>query len=118
MISQNHMKKFFVLYKAPIEEFQKAMTKWTKDEQEASKQEWREWMGKHKAELTEMGGPVGKTKQVTTSGVIDIKNDIGGYSVVQAESHDAAAKIFLDSPHFERMGGPTIEVMEIMQMGV
>lgn len=92
------------------------MTKWTKEERDASMREWQEWMGKHKADLAEMGGPVGKTKQVTTAGVTDTRNDVGGYSVVQAESHDAAAKVFTDSPHFKRMGNPTIEVMEIMQM--
>ena len=111
------MKKFFVLYKAPIEEFQKAMTKWTGEEREASMKEWKEWMGKHKADLVEMGAPVGKTKQITSAGVTDIKNDIGGYSIVQAESHDAAAKIFADSPHLLRLKG-SIEVMEIMNMGM
>lgn len=109
------MKKFFVLYKAPIEEFQKAMTEWTPQERKASMKEWEEWMNDHKEELIDSGAPLGKTKQVTKGGVADIKNDIGGYSIVQAESHDAAAKIFADSPHFKRMEG-SIEVMEIMPM--
>ena len=111
------MKKFFVLYKAPIEEFQKAMTKWTGDEREASMKAWKEWMTKHKAELVDGGAPVGKTKAVTSAGVADIKNDVGGYSIVQAESHDAAAKIFTDNPHLTQMKG-SIEVMEIMPMGM
>ena len=111
------MKKFFVLYKAPVEEFQKAITQWTGEEREASMKEWKDWMMKHKAELVDGGAPVGKTKQVTRTGTTDIKNDIGGYSIVQAESHDAATKIFTDSPHLMRMNG-SIEVMEIMEMGV
>lgn len=110
------MKKFFVLYKAPIEEFQKAMKNWTPEEQKESMAEWGEWMKKHQADLVDGGAPIGKTKQVTKDGVKDIKNDIGGYSIVQADSHEAATKIFTDSPHFKRIGGPTIEVMEIMQM--
>jgi hypothetical protein len=109
------MKKFFVLYKAPIEEFQKAMTRWTGEEREASMAEWKVWMGKHKADLVDMGAPVGKTKQLTEAGVADIKNDIGAYGIVQAESHEAAAKIFTDSPHLSRMHG-TVEVMEVVQM--
>lgn len=111
------MKKFFVLYKAPIEEFQKAMTKWTGEERKASMAEWQAWMGKHKADLVDGGAPVGKTKQLTQAGVADIKNDIGGYSIVQAESHDAAMKIFADSPHLLRLKG-SIEVMDMPEMGM
>jgi hypothetical protein len=109
------MKKFLVLYKAPIEEFTKAMQAMTPEDQEASKKEWGEWMTKHQGDLADMGAPVGKTKQVSESGVTDIRNDIGGYSVVQAESHEAAAELLADSPHLSRMHG-TIEVMEIMEM--
>ncbi|HTR18608.1 MAG TPA: YciI family protein [Candidatus Paceibacterota bacterium] len=109
------MKKFFVLYKAPIEEFTAAMKKMTPEDQQKSKAEWQEWMTKHKADTVDMGAPVGKTKAVTRTGTSDIKNDIGGYSIVQAESHDAATKIFTDSPHLKRMNG-SIEVMEIMEM--
>jgi hypothetical protein len=110
------MKKFLVLYKAPIEEFQKAMAASTPEMQEESKKEWGAWMEKNKPALADMGAPVGKTKQVTTAGDTDIKNDIGGYSIVQAESQDEAAKIFMDSPHFKGMGNSTIEVMEILAM--
>ena len=60
-------------------------------------------------------GPVGKTKQAAASGASDIKNDIGGYSIVQAESHEAAAALFADNPHLT-MPGATVEVMEIRPM--
>ncbi len=109
------MKKFLVLYKAPIEEFQKLMANTNKEQQKKGMDEWTKWMQNHKADLADMGAPVGKTKQVMTSGVKDIKNDVGGYSVVQADSHDAAAKIFTDNPHFS-IPGASIEVMEIMEM--
>jgi hypothetical protein len=50
---------------------------------------------------------------VAASGITDVNNDIGGYSIVQAESHEAAAALFADSPHLT-MPGATAEVMEIM----
>ena len=109
------MKKFLVLYKAPVEEFQKMMTGADKDAQKKGMEEWQKWMDTHKADLADMGAPVGKTKQVMASGITDIKNDIGGYSVVQAESHDAAAKLLSDSPHF-KIPRASIEVSEIMEM--
>ena len=109
------MKKFFVVYKAPVEEFQKMMASADKEAQKKGMEEWQKWMDMHKADLADMGAPVGKTKAVTTSGVADIKNDIGGYSIVQAESHDAAAKLFADSPHL-KIPRATIEISEIMEM--
>ena len=78
--------------------------------------EWGVWMGKHMDSFVDGGGPLGKTKQVLPTEVTDIRNDLGGYSIVQAESHDAAAKMMMDSPHFKTMGKATVEVMEIMEM--
>jgi hypothetical protein len=109
------MKKYFVLYKAPTEEFQKLTSSMTPEQQKKGMEEWGKWMGAHKKDLADQGAPVGKTKRVTSDAVNDVKNDIGGYSIVQAESHDAAAKLLQDNPHFQ-IPGATIEVMEIMEM--
>jgi hypothetical protein len=59
---------------------------------------------------------LGKTKRVDQAGASNSKNEIGGYSIVQAESHDAAAKIFgKDHPHLH-MPGAWIEIVEIMPL--
>jgi hypothetical protein len=108
------MKKFFVLYKAPVEEFQKLMAGTGQGAKEIT-DEWTSWMKRHKDDLVDGGAPVGKTKDVTEDSVRDVKNDIGGYSIVQAESHDKAAEIFSDNPHF-KVPRAHIEVMEIMPM--
>ena len=53
---------------------------------------------------------------VDLNGASNTKNEIGGYSIVQAESHDAAAKLFgKDHPHLQ-MPGAWIEIVEIMPM--
>lgn len=44
-----------------------------------------------------------------------MSDEVGGYSVVQAESHEAAAKLFEKHPHNE-MPGAWVEVMEIKSM--
>ena len=46
------------------------------------------------------GAGVGKTKRVTAQGVADARNDIMLYAIVEAESHDAAARAFEGHPHF------------------
>jgi len=61
---------------------------------------WGAWMGKHKDVIVEHGGPLGKTKKISPNGVEDISNDMGGFCVVRAASHEAAAKLFENHPHF------------------
>ena len=79
---------------------------------------WESWMNENKTFLVDGGDPLGKTKQVTPSGIVDVKNEIGGYTIVQAESHEAAARLFgPDHPHFN-LAGATIDVMEIVPMPV
>lgn len=109
------MQKYFVLYRAPVEEFQKLMANFTPEQQKAGMDTWMRWADAHKADIVDLGAPLGKTKQVRADGISDIKNDIGGYSIVQAQSHEAAASLFTGQPHFE-IPGATIEIMEIMQM--
>ena len=52
------------------------------------------WMSDNKASTLEGGAPLGKTRRADAVGVSDTKNNIGGYSIVQAETHDAVAKLF------------------------
>ena len=109
------MKKFLVLYRMDMAEMQKMMASTSAEERKKSMGEWEVWMKKKMNSFADSGAPVGKTKQVAASGATDIKNDIGGYSIVQAESHEAAAALFADSPHLT-MPKATVEVMEIMPM--
>ena len=74
------------------------------------------WMNDNKASILEGGAPLGKTKRADASGISDTKNSIGGYSIVQAETHDAAAKLFgRDHPHVQ-MPGAWVEILEIMPL--
>ena len=111
------MKKFFVLYMAKMEDFQKIMAsmgKMTPEKQKEAMKEWEMW-GKT-AGVVDMGAPVGKTKRVTAADISDVKNEVGGYSIIEAESHDAAAKKMQSNPHFKMIPGGWIDVMEIMPM--
>jgi hypothetical protein len=109
------MKKYMALYMASGADFERMMQESTPEQQKKGMEEWGEWSKKHKKDIVEMGAPLGKTKKVTKGGVEDMKNQIGGYSIVRANSHDEAAKIFADSAHF-MMPGAWIEVMEVGEM--
>jgi hypothetical protein len=75
---------------------------------------WHDWATKHASAIVEMGGPLGRTKLVSRAGIADIRNAMAAYTVVQAESQDAAARLFLDHPHFTIFPGEGVEVMEVM----
>ena len=106
------MKKFLVLYMTPSAELDAWKAK-PEDERKADETkmqgEWQAWMQEHGSTFTETGG-AGSTKLVTPDGVSDIKNDIMLYSIVEGESADDVAKLFVGHPHF---GIPesTIQIM-------
>jgi hypothetical protein len=111
------MKKFLVLYMAKSAEFEKMMKTSTPEQQKKGMDAWMKWMGDHKASLVDGGAPLGKAKRVDVKGASDTKNDVGGYSIVQAESADAAAKIFgKNHPHLQMMPGAWVEIIETMQV--
>jgi hypothetical protein len=62
-------------------------------------------MDDKKASLADRGAPVGKNKPIDTNGIKDGENDVCGYSIVEAESADAAAKIFGKDRPFLQMPG-------------
>ncbi len=109
------MKKFVALYMVTPAAMDEMMKNSTPEERKKGMDEWMAWAEGHKEDLVELGTPVGKNKRVTKEGVSDERNEVGGYSIAQAESHEAAAKIFDDCPHF-KMPGAYIEVMECMDM--
>ncbi len=75
---------------------------------------WMAWGEKHKAAIVYNGDPLGKTKRTGLNGVTDIKNNLAGYTIVEAESHEAAAKMFEGHPHFTLFPGEAVEIMECL----
>jgi len=75
---------------------------------------WKAWVEKHQSALVEIGGPLGKTKRVDSSGITDISNEMGAFAVVRAGSHEAAAKLFENHPHFTIFPGERIEIMPVL----
>ena len=75
---------------------------------------WKAWVEQHQAAIVELGGPLGKTKRVDSSGVADISNELGAFAVVRAASHEAAAKMFENHPHFAIFPGERVEIMPVL----
>lgn len=75
---------------------------------------WKGWVEKHQGAIQAMGGPLGKTKRVDGKGVADIANEMGAFTVVRAASHEAAAKMFENHPHFAIFPGERVEIMPVL----
>lgn len=110
------MKKFLVLFMATHETFERMMSEMSPEEQKKGMEAWESWMKEYEAQIVDQGGALGKTTRVEANGTKDVKNEIGGYSVVQADSREDAAKIFgKDHPHF-MTPGTWIEIIEEVPM--
>jgi hypothetical protein len=75
---------------------------------------WKAWAEKHQAVIIGMGGPLGKTKKVSQRGIEATSNEMSAYTVVRADSHEAAAEIFERHPHFTIFPGESIEIMPVL----
>jgi hypothetical protein len=110
-------KKFLVLYLAPAS----VLETWSKTDPEARRAaeekmrgEWVDWMGDH-APMIRSSEAAGHTKRVSSEGIVDAKNDIMLCAVVEADSHEAAAKAFQNHPHLQ-IPQSSIEVTEVRPM--
>jgi hypothetical protein len=75
---------------------------------------WKAWVDKYKDAIVSMGGPLGKTKRVDAGGINDISNEMGAFTVVRAASHEDAAKMFENHPHFAIFPGERVEIMPVL----
>lgn len=113
------MKKFLAIYLGSTSG--SAMAQWKAMDETKRKtleasgmKAWGDWMATHKASIVDAGGPLGKTKRAAAQGVSDTKNAMTGYVVIQAESHEAAAQMFENHPHFTVFPGEAVEIMECL----
>ena len=115
------MKKFLAVYMGTMydEKFKAFMAMPEADRKKteaAGMAAWGAWMQEYAPHILDNGGPLGKTKKTDMGGVSDTKNDLSGYVVLQAESHEDAAKMFENHPHFTIFPGTSVEIMEILDM--
>ena len=109
------MSKYLVIYLAPrsvIEDWKKTAPEKRQAAERQMRGAWGKWMGDHAKMFADKGAGVGKTKRVSASGTSDAKNDIMLYGIIEAQSHEVAARAFEGHPHLQ-IPQASIEVMEI-----
>jgi hypothetical protein len=84
--------------------------------EKAGMEAWKTWATTNASSIVDQGAPLGKTKRISPAGISDIRNSMTAYTVVQAESHEAAARMFENHPHFMIFPGDGVEVMECLPL--
>jgi len=105
------MKKFLVLYRSNVSTPER-MAKATPEQNQAVQAAWRAWAQRAAASLVELGAPLSVPTVLKGSAA---PNFVGGFSIVQADSAEAAKKIFDGHPHFENPGN-SLELLEYLAM--
>ena len=113
------MKKYMAIYLGSPA----ALSAWkAMDEEKRMQQEklgmeaWKKWAMDNQKSIVDSGSPLGQTKRISAQGIADTKNEVAAYTIVQAESHEAAAKMFENHPHFMLFPGDSVEIMECLPM--
>ncbi len=112
------MKKFLAIYRgepnASDNEWDKLTPEKKKELIAKGMEAWGNWMKEHSNHIIETGGPLGKTLATGKEGISSVTNKDCGYVVIQASSHEEAAKMFLNHPHFSIFPGENVEIMECL----
>lgn len=113
------MKKFLAIYTgtpAALESWKSLSAAEREAKEKQGMQAWMDWGERNAAVIVDTGNPLGKTKRIARDGISDIHNAMAGYTIVEADSHEAAAKLFEGHPHFTLFPGDSVEVMECLPL--
>jgi hypothetical protein len=115
------MKTFMAIYIGSATSAEKA--RWDADDSPARQERlaagmaaWGKWASELGDAIVDQGTPLGHTLRVSPDGVAPTQNACTAYVIVEAETHEAAAEMFRNHPHFTLMPGDSIEVMECLPM--
>ena len=111
------MESFVVIYYAPLSVREQAQNAAPEDMQ-ASMQAWGEWAKRCGESLTYPGSALMGGLRLTPSGSSPGESDVIGYSVLQAESMEAATALLESHPHIGWGNGCEIELYRAMPMPI
>jgi hypothetical protein len=100
--------KYLVLYRSTMTAGEQ-MAQSTPEQAQAGMDAWMAWAGQAGDAIVDLGTPLAVVDPGGDSG-----DPVGGYSIMQADSHEALAKVLQGHPH--KATGGTIETLECLQM--
>jgi len=109
------MPKYLALYRSSVSAHDQ-MGANDPDAAAAGMELWMNWAGRVGGAMADMGSPLEGVATVTPSGAGGALSQpyVCGYSILEADSAEAAKKLLDDHPHFHSPGDPSIEVLEFL----
>ena len=104
------MSKFLFLYHAPTTPAENTPS--DPAEMEAVMGQWMEWAGRVGDGMVDFGTPLAGGTRVTPEGTSPSTREVAGYTLIEADSLDAAVELAKVHPHLNMPGGCEIEVHE------
>ena len=107
------MSRYLCLYHGPAT----PMADFTPEQADESTRAWGEWIGRSGPSLVDIGTPFGQRTAVKENGATVAPSEQNGYSIVEADSLEAALALLKGHPYLA--GGKStlrIEVFELVPM--
>jgi hypothetical protein len=105
--------KYLFLYRGPATD----MSEFTPEQSAEQMQAWGKWMGAVGPSLADPGAPFANRTSVADDGSTGAPGDLNGYSIVEADSLDAAVALTSDHPFLsEGKGRFSVEIFELAPM--
>ncbi|HCU92302.1 MAG TPA: hypothetical protein DHU96_06000 [Actinobacteria bacterium] len=107
------MSKYLLLYRGPAT----PMEDFTPEQSAEQMKAWGDWMGRVGPALVDQGAPFGARTAVGDNGAVASPSDQNGYTIVEADSLDAARALTDGHPFLsEGKGRFSIEIFELTPM--
>jgi hypothetical protein len=107
------MAKYLYLYRGPAT----PMDQFTPEQSAEQMEAWGQWIGRLGPALVDVGSPFGARSAVADDGTHPAPGDLNGYSIVQADSVEAARALADKHPFLtEGKGRFSVEIFELVPM--
>ena len=107
------MSKFIFIYRGPAT----PMDQFTEAQSAEQRAAWGAWMGKVGSALVDGGAPFGNHTSLRDDGSVAEAADLTGYTVLEAESLEAATALADGHPFLsEGQGRFNLDIFELMEM--
>ena len=111
------MARFIVTYHAPVSAMEQ-MANATPEDIQKGMEPWMAWAARCGSALVDLGTPLVNGQTLTKAGSATSARQVAGYSILEADSTDAAKALLDGHPHLEWLDGAEIEVHESVPMGM
>lgn len=105
------MTKFVFIYHGPTPA--EGTPDMSPEDMEAEMGKWMGWAEKVGGQMVDFGTPLAGGVRVTKDGASPSTKEVTGYTIIEADSTDAALELAKIHPHLDMPGGCEIDVHEV-----